>query len=80
MKPIITDPEINSTFRNNISAAFLLDNIGEFALDKGTKSVFGEMDAKELKSKYARCSLGDGYFYDMEDETKLKFIHYGAAD
>ena len=80
VKPIITDPEINSTFRNNISAAFLLDNIGEFALDKGTKSVFGEMDAKELKSKYARCSLGDGYFYDMEDETKLKFIHYGAAD
>ena len=80
VKPIITDPEINATFRNNVSAAFLLDNIGEFALDKGNKSVFGEMDAKELKSKYARCSLGDGYFYDMEDETKLKFIHYGASD
>lgn len=80
VKPIITDPEINATFRNNISAAFLLDNIGEFVLDKGTKSAFGDMDAKELKSKYARCSLGDGYFYDMEDETKLKFIHYGASD
>ena len=80
VKPITSDPDIVSAFTNSISTAFLLDNIGEFVGDKGAKSVFGEMDVKELKSKYARCSLGDGYYYDMEDETKLKFIHYGVPD
>ena len=58
------------------STAFLLDNIGDFVADKGQKSVFGDMDAKELKSKYARCEIGDGYVFHIErDElTKLKFI------
>ena len=78
VKPITGDTDVAPIFTNSISAAFLLDNIGEFVRDKGARSVFGEMDAKELKSKYARCSLGDGYYYDMEDETKLKFIHYGG--
>ena len=72
----ISDAEIRMIFNNNISVAFLLDNIGEFVSDKGSKSVFGEMDAKELKAEYAKCSVGDGYFYDVDADVlqKLKFI------
>lgn len=72
----ISEAEIRVPFNDNISVAFLLDSIGEFVADKGSKSVFGEMDAKELKTEYAKCSVGDGYIYDTEaDELqKLKFI------
>lgn len=72
----ISSPEVRLPFNNNISVAFLLDNISEFIVDKGNKSVFGEMDAKELKTEYAKCSVGDGYCYDVEADilTKLKFI------
>lgn len=59
-------------FNNLISAAFLFDNIGDFVGDRGNKSVFGEMDAKELKAEFAKCSLGDGYFYDTEADKLMK--------
>lgn len=38
--------------------------------------MFGEMDAKELKAEYAKCSVGDGYIYNTETDVlqKLKFI------
>ena len=72
----ISAPEVRIPFNNSISVAFVLDNIGEFVADKGSKSVFGEMDARELKSEYAKCSIGDGYFYDVEADIleKLRFI------
>ena len=72
----ISEAEIRAPFNDNVSVAFLLDNIGDFVAEKGSKSVFGEMDAKELKAEYAKCSIGDGYIYDVEaDELqKLKFI------
>ena len=72
----IADADIRTVFNNSISVAFLLDNIGEFVGDKGSKSVFGEMDAKELKAEYAKCSIGDGYCYDIETDSlkKVKFI------
>lgn len=65
-------------FNNNISTAFLLDNIAEFAGERGQKTIFGNMDVKTLKEDYARCELGDGYFYDVEADklSKLKFIKY----
>ena len=67
----ISDAYEQVTFNNLISTAFLLDNIGEFVGDRGNKSVFGEMDARELKAEYAKCVVGDGYFYDTEAD-KLK--------
>lgn len=72
----ISEAEIRAPFNDNVSVAFLLDNIGDFVAEKGNKSVFGEMDARELKAEYAKCSIGDGYMYDVEaDELqKLKFI------
>lgn len=72
----ISEAEIRAPFNDNVSVAFLLDNIGDFVAEKGSKSVFGEMDARELKAEYAKCSIGDGYMYDVEaDELqKLKFI------
>ena len=32
--------------------------------------------AKDLKNEYARCELGDGYFYDIESDElkKVKII------
>jgi hypothetical protein len=74
----ISDAEQNSFFNNIISTAFLLDNIAEFAGERGQKTIFGNMDVKSLKEDYARCEKGDGYFYDVEADNllKLKFIKY----
>ncbi len=70
------DRDTESSLNNSIAAAFLLDNISEFVSDRGSRSVFGEMDPKELKNEYARCELGDGYYYDIESDElrKIKII------
>ena len=72
----ITDQETNNFFNNTLNAVFLLDNVAEFASERGQKTVFGNMDAKALKEEYARCEKGDGYYYDIDADklTKLKFI------
>ena len=72
----INDSEQNSYFNNAISSVFLLDNIVEFAGERGQKTIFGSMDVKSLKEDYARCEKGDGYYYDVEADRlmKLKFI------
>ncbi len=74
--PNISEHDTQRVFSDNIELAFLLDNIGEFLSDKSDKTAFGAMDARELKAEYAKCSIGDGYVYDVEaDELqKLKFI------
>lgn len=74
----ISDMETNTIFNNAISTAFLLDNIAEFAGERGQKTVFGNMDVKALKEDYARCEKGDGYCYDIEADNllKAKFIKY----
>lgn len=74
----INDMETNMIFNNMLSTAFLLDNIAEFAGERGQKTVFGSMDVKTLKEDYARCELGDGYCYDIEADRllKTKFIKY----
>lgn len=74
----ISDAEQNSFFNNMITGAFLLDNIAEFAGERGQRTIFGNMDVKSLKEDYARCEIGDGYFYDVEADNllKLKFIKY----
>lgn len=73
----ISDIEMKNAFNDSLSVAFLLDNIGEFAADRGSKTIFGAMDPKELKEKYARIETGDGYFYDIDSDelVKLKFIY-----
>lgn len=72
----ISEGDQNSFFNNEISTAFLLDNIAEFAGERGQKTLFGNMDVKALKEDYARCERGDGYFYDVEADhlVKLKFM------
>lgn len=72
----ITDQETNNFFNNTLNSVFLLDNIAEFAAERGQKSVFGSMDVKSLKEEYARCEKGDGYYYDIEADrlVKMKFI------
>ncbi len=70
------DRDTESSLNNSIAVAFLLDNIAEFVSDRGSRSVFGEMDPKELKNEYAKCELGDGYYYDIESDElkKIKLI------
>lgn len=72
----ITDAEVNLEFNSALKTVFLLDNIAEFASERGWKSVFGEMDQKSLKEDYAKCELGDGYYYNVEADSlkKAKFI------
>lgn len=72
----ISEGEQNLYFNNVVSTAFLLDNIAEFAGERGQKTIFGNMDVKALKEDYARCEIGDGYYYDIEADNlmKLKFI------
>lgn len=74
----ISEMETNTVFNNFIQTAFLLDNIAEFAGERGQKTVFGNMDVKSLKEDYARCELGDGYCYDIEADRllKMKFVKY----
>ncbi len=76
----IPDVDMRVRFNNIISSAFLLDNIAEYISERGNgnKSVFGDMDAKELKFQYAKCSVGDGYYYGVETDVlkKLKFIKF----
>lgn len=68
----ISEIETNTVFNNIVSTAFLLDNIAEFAGERGQRTVFGSMDIKALKEDYARCERGDGYFYDIEADNLLK--------
>ena len=72
----ISDSEQNAFFNNFITSSFLLDNIAEFAGERGQKTIFGNMDVKYLKEEYAKCELGDGYYYDVEADRlqKMKFI------
>lgn len=72
----ISEAETNTVFNSVVSTAFLLDNIAEFAGERGQRTVFGNMDVKALKEDYARCERGDGYFYDIEADNllKVKFI------
>ena len=74
----MSEPDTNTVFNSVVSTAFLLDNIAEFAGERGQKTVFGNMDAKALKEDYARCERGDGYLYDIEADNllKAKFIKY----
>lgn len=74
----ISEMETNTVFNSVMGTAFLLDNIAEFAGERGQKTVFGNMDVKTLKEDYARCEKGDGYFYDIEADNllKAKFIKY----
>ena len=56
-------------FNSSLKSIFVLDNIAEFASERGSKTVFGDMDIKSLKEDYAKCELGDGYYYDVEADN-----------
>lgn len=80
--PLISEAEIASKFNSTILNAFLLDNISEFVNNKSKNTIFQNMNAKELKEKYAKCERGDGYYYDFDTDTieKLKFIKLNSLD
>ena len=71
-----SETEYGQYLNTRLNVAFLMDNIAEFAGERGQRSVFGSMDVKSLKEDYARCERGDGYYYDVEadDLKKVKFL------
>ncbi len=73
----INDGEENAFFNNAVTTAFLLDNIAEFAGERGQKTIFGSMDVKSLKEDYAKCEVGDGYDVEADRLQKLRFIKSG---
>lgn len=79
--PIIADSDLAIGFNSNISSAFVLDNIGEFVNTKGQRTIFKNMNSKELKEQFAKCELGDGYYYDFDNDDlqKLKFIKHDLS-
>lgn len=74
----ITDAQLSTIFNNCIDHAFLLYDILRFVNDRGQRSVFGSLDPIELKEKYGRCEMGDGFYFnlELEEHTKLKFIKH----
>jgi hypothetical protein len=76
------DKELAMSFINNLSCAFVLDNIGGFVTNKGKGTPFENMNPKELKEDYTDCELSDGFYYDIYNDTleKLKFIKCDYED
>lgn len=72
----IVSPEVRTYFNNSIEHAFLLDDILRFVNDRGKNSVFGSQDLEELKERFGKCDIGDGFYFNLEMDslTKLRFI------
>lgn len=72
----MADTTVNEKFNALVRSVIVLDNIAEFVAERGQKTVLGDMEINMLKSDYAKCEKGDGYYYDVEADnlTKLKFI------
>lgn len=77
----IPSAEIYSYFNYSIARAFLLYDIADFVRDRGSGTVFSNMDQAELKDRFGLCDQGDGFFYDLEkaDIQKIKFIKDHAS-
>ena len=72
----IPNVDLQNHFNQYINTAILLDDIAEFVADRGRRSVFGEMDVKELKEQYGLCEENDAYFYQLDSAElwKIKCI------
>lgn len=69
----IPNSDLQNHFNQHINTAILLDDIAEFVSDRGRKSVFGEMDVKELKEQFGLCEENDAYYYQV-DTAELRKI------
>lgn len=69
--------ELRIHFNNCIHHAFLLDDIHRFIKDKGSQSVFGNLDEAEMKERFGPCEIGDGFYLNIESEEieKLKYLN-----
>ena len=68
----IPNVDLQNHFNQYINTAILLDDIAEFVSDRGRRSVFGEMDLKELKEQYGLCEENDAYYYQLDTAELLK--------
>lgn len=69
----MSDHDMNEKFNTLVRSLFVLDNIAEFVAERGQRTILGDMDVKMLKSDYAKCEFGDGYYYDVEADNLKKF-------
>lgn len=72
----IPNVDLQNHFNQQVNTAILLDDIAEFVSDRGRRSVFGEMDVKELKEQFGQCEENDAYFYQINtaELCKIKCI------
>ena len=80
IKLILLDFDGTLVDTRNANAEAYIEALGEVGIhltkEEYLEHYFGEMDAKELKSLYAKCEVGDGYCYQIEEDElkKLKFL------
>lgn len=72
----IPNSDLQNHFNQYLNTVILLDDIASFVSDQGRRSVFGEMDVKELKEQYGLCEENDAYFYQVDtgELHKMKCI------
>lgn len=72
----IPNVDLQNHFNQQVGTAILLDDIAEFVSDRGRRSVFGDMDVKELKEQFGQCEENDAYFYQINtaELCKIKCI------
>ena len=72
----IPNSDLQNHFNQYLNTVILLDDIASFVSDQGRRSVFGEMDVKELKEQYGLCEENDAYFYQVGtgELSKMKCI------
>lgn len=72
----IPNSDLQNHFNQYLNTVILLDDIASFVSDQGRRSVFGDMDVKELKEQYGLCEENDAYFYQVDtgELSKMKCI------
>ena len=78
----IPNVDLQNHFNQQVNTAILVDDIAEFVSDRGRRSVFGEMDVKELKEQFGQCEENDAYFYQIStaELCKIKCIREDEDD
>ncbi|HAE52592.1 MAG TPA: hypothetical protein DCG30_04985 [Ruminococcus sp.] len=69
----IASSDVQNNFNQCLDTAVLLDDIAEFVYDRGKRTVFSEMDIKDLKEQFGLCEENDAYIYQV-DSAELKKI------
>lgn len=65
-------------FNDMIDVAYLFDDIYDVVAGQSKKTVFGNLDERDLKNEYAKNAKGDSYYYNVQSDRliKARFIKF----